>query len=148
MPRKKQTDKTALEEPKISNTTDIAEPEQARSAMRLSLEEAEDAPFAEIIAEMETDDEKVDVPHFAEADAETISTHALDSDALDKAIQEARSAAQPAQDKSAHSAVIAYEQPALLAIPGREVFPPEIAPPPPVVLAAAGIMLIFLLAFK
>ena len=104
-------------------------------------------PFAEIITEMESDDEKVDAPHFAEADASTIPTSALDGDTLDKAIQEARAHGRPTQDAPAHSSVIAYEQPALLAIPRREVFTPEIAPPPPVILATVGIMLIFLLAF-
>ena len=96
---------------------------------------------------MESDDGKADVPHFAEAEAAPISTPALDSDALDEAIQEARAHGRPAQDKPAHSSVIAYEQPALLAIRTREVFTPEIAPPPPVVLAAVGIILICLLAF-
>jgi len=147
MPRKKQSDKSPLREPTTSDRADISEREQALSATGLSPEEAEDVPFGEIVAEMESDDEKVDVPHFAEADAAPISTHALDSDALDEAIQEARTHARPAQDKPAHPSVIAYEEPALLAIPRREAFTPEIAPPPPVVLAAVGIVLIFLLAF-
>ena len=146
MPRKKQSDKTLLEEPTNLDRTDVSEPEQALSATGLSPQEAEDVPFAEIIAEMESDDEKVDVPHFAEANAATIPTPALDSDALDKAIQEARAHGRPEQDEPAHSPVIAYEQPALMAIPRREVFAPEIAPPPPVFLAAAGIILISLLA--
>ena len=147
MPRKKQSDKTLLEEPTSSDMTNVSEPEQALSATGLSPQEAEDVPFAEIIAEMGSDDEKVDVPHFAEAGAATIPTPALDSDALDKAIQEARAHGRPAQDAPAHSSVIAYEQPALLAIARREVFTPEIGPPPPVVLAAVGMILIFLLAF-
>ncbi len=73
MPRKKQSDKKLLEEPTNSDRTDISEPEQALSATGLSPQEAEEVPFAEIIAEMESDDEKVDVPHFAEADAATYS---------------------------------------------------------------------------
>ena len=147
MPRKKQADDTPLKELTVSDTTDISKPEQARSAARPS---PEDIPFAEIIAEMEGYDEKVEAPHFAEADEAPISTPSLDSDALDEAIQEARAHGhpRPAPDKPAHSPVSAYEQPALLAIPGREVFPPETAPPPPVLLAAAGIILIFLLTFK
>jgi hypothetical protein len=148
MPRKKQTDKTPLEEPTISDTTDISEPEERLSATGISQEEPEAIPFAEIIAEMESDDEKVNVPHFADADAAHISTPALDHDALDKAIQEARAHAQPEQDEPAHSPVIAHEQPALMAIQRREVFAPEIAPPPPVFLAAAVIILICLLAFR
>jgi hypothetical protein len=147
MPRKKQNDETLLEEPSISDTTDISKTKQARSAARLS---TEDMPFAEIIAETEGDDERVDAPYFVEADFEPVSTPAPDSDALDEAIQEARAHRRPRQDKPAHSPAITYEQPALLAIPGRELSQPEMAPPPPVVLAAVGFMLISLLslAFK
>ncbi len=136
MPRKKQTGEKPPKEAAVSDTTTPG----------TSQEEAEAIPFAEIIAEMGSDDEKADVPYFAEAAATPTSTSASDNDALDAAIQEARTPTQPAQDKPAHSPVIAYEQPGLMAIPEQKGFPVEISPPPLIVLAAAAITLIFLLA--
>ncbi len=149
MPRKKQTDKTRLDKPTTADMMDISESKDALSASESSREEAEAIPFAEIVAETGSNDEKAAAPHFpeAEVDAALISAPTPDSDALDKAIQEARDHGRPAQDEPAHSPVIAYEQPALLAIPRRQAFPAElISPPPPVVLATVGLMLIFLLA--
>lgn len=148
MPRKKPSDKSPLEEPAISDVTKVPEPAEGLSATGISQEEAEAIPFAEIIAETESEGQKVDVPHFADADAARDSSPALDSDALDKAIQEARAHGRPAQDGPAHGSLIPQEQPAFIGFPRREDFAPEIAPPPPVFLAAAGIILICLLAFK
>jgi hypothetical protein len=146
MPRKKQTEGKSLKEPKTSGATDVSAPEAGQSEKRIIGAHVEDVPFAEIIQEMESGDERVNVPYFAEADEIPVSIPALDHDALDAAIQGARAIVQPAHDKPAHSSMIAYEQPALITIPGRADFPAEIAPPPLIVLAA-GTMLVFLLAF-
>ena len=146
MPRKKQSDGKSLKEPKISGETDVSAPGPDQSPEKIIGAHVEDVPFAEIIEEMGSGGEKVNVPYFAEADEIPVSIPALDHDALDAAIQGARAIVQPAHDKPAHSSMIAYEQPALIAISGPEDFPAEIAPPPLIVLAA-GTMLIFLLAF-
>lgn len=146
MPRKKQTDGKSLKEPKISGETDVPAPGPDQSSETIIGAHVEDVPFAEIISEMGSRDEDLNVPYFVEAEEIPVAIPALDHDALDAAIQGARAIVQPAQDKPAHGSMIAFEQPALIAIPRREDFPTEIAPPPLVVLAA-GTMLVLLLAF-
>ncbi len=147
MPRKKQTDKPPSKESTLSKAADIPELEESPSVEVISRKEAEDMPFGEIIPEMGSGDEIVDVPHFAEEET-PISSPTLEKDALDAAIQEARAHSQSVQDQPAHSLAIPQEQPALITFPTREPLPSEIAPPPLIILAATGIMLIFLLTYS
>jgi hypothetical protein len=141
MPRKKNIDK----EPGISETVNISGSEEQPVPRRRSKKKTEDIPFAEVLPETGNDDDKMDVPHFSKTDESPI-TSAVEADALDVAIEEARSYPQSVQDEPIHNSAVSEEQPAPEIIHSRQIFPAEVAPPPLMILAFAGIMLIYILA--
>jgi hypothetical protein len=151
MPRKKQTDKTPVKKPAISDTADISELEEQPPANGISPAKAEDIPFAEVLPESVSDDDKMDVPHFSKTDESPIIS-ADEADALDVAIEGARSYPQSVQDEPIHDSVVSEEVPAPEIIHSRQIFPTEaaeiaeVASPPLVVFGFAVIMLIYILA--
>jgi hypothetical protein len=141
MPRKKNIDK----EPGISETVNISSSEEQPVPRRRSKKKTEDIPFAEVLPESVSDDDKMDVPHFSKTDESPVIS-GDEADALDVAIEEARSYPQSVQDQPIHDSSISEEQPASEAISTRQIFPAEVAPPPLMILAFAAIMLIYFLA--
>ncbi|MGO9121730.1 MAG: hypothetical protein ACLQPD_29485 [Desulfomonilaceae bacterium] len=145
MPRKKETDKTPVKKPTISDTADISELEEQPVPRRRSKKKTEDIPFAEVLPETGSDDDKMDVPHFSKTD-EALVISADEADALDIAIEEARSYPQSVQDEPIHNSAVSEEQPASGVIHSRQIFPAEVASPPLMIFGFAVIMLIYILA--
>lgn len=156
MPRKKKIDNTTIEGPAISDTADISALEEQPVPRRRSKKKTEDIPFAEVLPETGSDDDYMDVPHFSKT-GESPTISADEADALDVAIQEARSYKQPVQDQPTHDYIHAGEpvvqenntaeaQPAPGVILGRQILPVEVAPPPLMIFGFAVIMLIYILA--
>jgi hypothetical protein len=140
MPRKKNIDK----EPGIE-TVNISGSEEQPVPRRRSKKKTEDIPFAEVLPENGSDDDKMDVPHFLKTDASPIIS-AVEADALDVAIEGARSYPQSIQDEPVHNPAVSEEQPESGVIYSRKIFQTEVSPPPLMVLAFAGIILIYFLA--
>lgn len=145
MPRKKKTDETPVQKPAISDAADISELEEQPPAKGVSPEKAEDIPFAEVLPESGSDDDEMDVPHFLRSDEFPVIS-ADEADALDVAIEEARTYPQPDQDKPTSDSADFEEQPESEVNHIRQIFQTELAPPPLMVFAFAGIMLIYILA--
>jgi hypothetical protein len=159
MPRKKETDKTPVKKPRISDTADISALEEQPMPRRRSRKKTEDIPFAEVLPERGSDDDYMDVPHFSKTDESPIIS-ADEADALDVAIEEARSYKQPLQDQPSHDYIHAGEpvvqenntseaQPAPEIIHSLQIFPSEVAEvasPPLMIFGFAVIMLIYILA--
>jgi hypothetical protein len=141
MPRKKNIDK----EPGISETVNISSSEEQPVPRRRSKKRTEDIPFAEVLSENVSDDDKLDVPHFLKADASPIIS-ADEADALDVAIEEARVYTQSVQDEPTHDSALSEEMPSSRAIHEKRILPVGATPPPLLVLAFTGIMLIYFLA--
>ncbi len=157
MPRKKKTDNTTTEKSTISETADISVLEEQPVPRRRSKKKTEDIPFAEVLPETASDDDTTDFPRFLEAGEPPIISGHNEADALDIAIEEARSYKQPVQDQPAYDYIHAgelvvqenntsEEQPSSGVILGRQFLPVEVAPPPLMIFGFAVIMLIYILA--
>ena len=148
MPRKKKIDNTTIEEPAISDTADISALEEQPVPRRRSKKKTEDIPFAEVLPEAGSDDDKMDVPHFSKTDESPVIS-ADGADALDIAIEEARSHPQNIQDEPVYNSAVSEEQPAPEIIHSPQIFPAEVAgvaSPPLMIFGFAVIMLIYILA--
>jgi len=151
MPRKKKIDNTIIEEPAILDTADISELGKQPVPRRRSKKKTEVIPFAEVLPETVSDDDKMDVPHFTKTDESPVIS-ADEADALDVAIEEARFYPQSIQDEPVHNPAVSEEQPAPEIIHSPQIFPAEVAEvagvasPPLMILGFAAIMLIYILA--
>ncbi len=142
MPRKKKTDTEST----IPDAADILALEEKPIPRRRSKKKTEDIPFAEVLPETGSDDDTMDLPHFLEADEAPILSASQEADALDMAIEQARSLPQPLQEEPVHDLELPEEHPVSGAILEQQVSEYEVAPPPLMVLGFVGIVLIYFLA--